>query len=278
MTTEIRELVLGGDGLIGSTLVEILRAKGRRATSLDLKSGFDLRRPFDLRPFEECDRVWFLAWDTGGAKYIEAGDQQLAQYRNNCELSMYTFEAISRTKKPFLFATSQLAGLPNAYGVTKLMSQKWAEQLGGKIARLWNTYGWEEPDVRSHVVTDLVLSGLTRGRIQCLTDGNEHRRFIYKNDCAAALVALFDGERRSADIAGPEWLSIREVAGEIARQLNVEDIGFGDVKGSEIIVDPDNLLPDWRPEVSFPDGVARVIADARAYLGRRQSTTSGRQA
>jgi nucleoside-diphosphate-sugar epimerase len=278
MTTEIRELVLGGDGLIGSTLVEILRAKGRQAVSLDLKSGFDLREPCDMKPFEECDRVWFLAWDTGGAKYIEAGDQQLAQYKNNCELSMYTFEAIARAQKPFLFATSQLAGLPNAYGVTKLMSQKWAEQLGGKIARLWNTYGWEEPDVRSHVVTDLVLSGLTKGRIQCLTDGTEHRRFIYKNDCAAALAALFDGERQTADIAGPKWLSIREVAGEIARQLNVETVGFGDVKGSEIIVDPDNLLPGWQPAVSFPDGIAKVISNARAFLNQQQVTTSGQQA
>jgi nucleoside-diphosphate-sugar epimerase len=275
MTTGIRELVLGGDGLIGSTLIEMLRARGRQATSLDLKSGFDLRAPFDLKPFEECDRVWFLAWDTGGAKYLEAGEQQLAQYKNNCELSMYTFEAISRARKPFVFATSQLASLPNAYGVTKLMSQKWAEQLGGKIARLWNTYGWEEPDVKSHVVTDLVLLGLTKGRIQCLTDGTEHRRFIYKDDCAAALVELFDSEQQTADIAGPKWLSIREVAGEIARQLNVETVAFGDVKGSEIIVDPDNLLPNWQPRVSFTEGISKVISDARAYLQQQRTATVG---
>lgn len=278
MTKGIRELVLGGDGLIGSTLVEMLRARGREVRSLDLKSGFDLRAPFDAKPFEECDRVWFLAWDTGGAKYIEAGDQQVAQYKNNCEISLHTFEAIAHARKPFLFATSQLAGLPNAYGVTKLMSEKWAAQLGGKIARLWNTYGWEEPDVKSHVVTDLVLSALTEGRIRCLTDGREHRRFIYKTDCAAALVELFDGERRTADIAGPKWLTIREVAGEIARQLDVETVEFGELKGSEVIIDPDNLLPGWQPAVAFADGIARVVADARAFLSRRQASASGQQA
>jgi nucleoside-diphosphate-sugar epimerase len=79
----MRELVLGGEGLIGSALVAELRRRGHEARSLDLKSGFDLRRPFDSAPFEECDRVWFLAWDTGGAKYLEAEDQQHAQYRNN---------------------------------------------------------------------------------------------------------------------------------------------------------------------------------------------------
>ena len=95
-----------------------------------------------------------------------------------------------RTSTPFLFVSSQLAGLPTAYGTTKLMAACWSLQLGGKVARLWNTYGWEHPDVRSHVVTDLVLSGLTRGRVTCMTDGMERRRFIYKTDCVDALMKL----------------------------------------------------------------------------------------
>jgi nucleoside-diphosphate-sugar epimerase len=274
---EIRELVLGGDGLIGSTLVEALQKKGHQATSLDLKSGFDLREPFNQTPFNECDRVWFLAWDTGGAKYIEDGEQQLQQYKNNCELSLYTFEAISKAKKPFVFATSQLAGLPNAYGVTKLMSEKWADQLGGKLARLWNTYGWEHPDIKSHVVTDLVLSALTTGKIKCLTNGEEHRRFIYKSDCAAGLMELFDGDLQTADISGPKWLSIREVAEEIGKQLNVE-VELGDRVGSELIADPVNLLPNWAPKVSFQDGIANVINDARNYLQVGQTTAVSSQA
>ena len=86
MVAEMKELVLGGEGLIGSELVRTLRAKGHGVVSLDLKSGHDLRKPFDLKPFEECDRVWFLAWDTGGAKFLEAEDRQHEQYKNNCEL------------------------------------------------------------------------------------------------------------------------------------------------------------------------------------------------
>src|SRR6266516_1350808 len=114
--TEMRELVVGGEGLIGASLAEALRAKGHQVVSLDLKSGFDLRKTFDLAPFENCDRVWFLAWDTGGAKYLEAEDRQHEQYRNNCELSLRIFDALAKTRKPFMFTTSQLAGLPNAYG------------------------------------------------------------------------------------------------------------------------------------------------------------------
>ena len=122
MVAEMKELVLGGEGLIGSELVRTLRAKGHGVVSLDLKSGHDLRKHFDLKPFEECDRVWFLAWDTGGAKFLEAVDRQHQQYKNNCELSLRVFDALAKTKKPFLFTTSQLAGLPNAYGTTKLMA------------------------------------------------------------------------------------------------------------------------------------------------------------
>src|SRR2546423_860863 len=152
------ELVLGGEGLIGASLVQALRARGHDVVSLDLKSGCDLRF-VDNTPFINCERVWFLAWDTGGAKYIGAADKQHQMYKHNCELSARVFDALSETRRPFLFVTSQLAGQPNAYGLTKLVAEHWAVQLGGKLARLWNTYGWEQADVRSHVITDLVISG-----------------------------------------------------------------------------------------------------------------------
>jgi nucleoside-diphosphate-sugar epimerase len=272
MVAEMTELVLGGEGLIGSELVRALNAKGHRTVSLDLKSGCDLRGPLDLKPFAECDRVWFLAWDTGGAKFLEAEDRQHDQYRNNCELSLRIFDALARTKKPFMFTTSQLAGLPNAYGTTKLMAWHWAAHLGGKVARLWNVYGWEHPDHRSHVITDLVLTGL-QGKVKCMTRGEEKRLFLYKTDCVAALLALFDSPLQTAEIAGPAWLKIREVAEEIASQLGVE-LSLGDARGSEVPIDPTELLPNWQPQVSLSEGLARVIADARQYLIENQSTAS----
>jgi len=259
-----RELILGGAGLIGATLAARLRARGHEVVALDLKAGCDLRRVDDA-PFLACDRVWFLAWDTGGAKYIEAAERQHEQYRHNCELSARIFDALARTRRPFLFTTSQLAGRADAYGLTKLMAEHWTRQLGGKVARLWNTYGWEQPDARSHVVTDMVLAGLTRRRVECLTDGAERRRFVYKDDCAAALIALFDSTAQTADIAGSEWLTIRQVAEEIAQQLGVET-RFGTARGAEVIIDPENRLPDWQPAVSLSAGIARVIAEARAYI------------
>ncbi|MFN2405219.1 MAG: NAD-dependent epimerase/dehydratase family protein [Pyrinomonadaceae bacterium] len=259
----MRELVLGGDGLIGSSLVHALTERGHEVRSLDLKSGCDLRY-VDDQPFRDCDRVWFLAWDTGGAKYLEAEDQQHEQYKHNSELCLRIFEALYKTRKPFLFTTSQLAGLPNAYGTTKLMAWHWTLTLGGKVARLWNVYGWEHPTIRSHVITDLVLSGL-RGEVRCMTEGSEQRRFLYKTDCVEALIRLFDGPQQTAEIAANEWTSIRGVAEEVARQLNVKT-QFGEGKGSECLIDPSELLCGWSPSLSLEQGIAAVIKEARVYL------------
>jgi nucleoside-diphosphate-sugar epimerase len=202
-------------------------------------------------------------------KHIEAIDSQHEQFRNNCELSLRVFDILARTRKPFLFVSSQLAVVPSAYGTTKAMGAAWARQLGGKVARLWNVYGWEEPSVRSHVVTDLVLSGL-KGSVTCMTDGLEQRRFLYKSDCVQALMKLFEGDQMVAEIAAPDWTTIRDVGEEIARQLNVP-AKFGDQKGSECLVDPEIVLPGWQPQVSLAEGISKVIAEARAHLNQKRA-------
>jgi nucleoside-diphosphate-sugar epimerase len=266
MATGIKELILGGDGLIGSELVRQLSALGRQVVSLDVKSGCDLRY-VDNIPFEECDRIWFLAWDTGGVKYHSAADKQHQMYKHNCELSARVFDALASTRRPFLFATSQLAGQNTAYGMTKIVGENWAQQLGGKVARLWNTYGWENPDSRSHVITDVVLSGLVDGEVRTMTTGKERRRFIYKSDCAGALIRLFDSEKMTAHIAGDEWVRIEQLAEEAARQLGVK-VKLGQKIGEEVMIDPEDLLPGWSQSVSLAEGISKVIVEAKRYLQR----------
>jgi nucleoside-diphosphate-sugar epimerase len=269
----MRELLLGGEGLIGAALGAELRRMGHQTVSLDLRSGYDLRFA-EMAPFLDCDRVWFLAWDTGGAKYIESRDSQHETYRHNSELSAHVFDLLAHPRKPFVFATSQLAGQPNAYGLTKLLAENWAAHLGGQIARFWNVYGWEEPGRKSHVMTDLVLSGLTEGRVRCLTTGAERRRLLYKTDSALALIALAETGQPAADIAGESWLTVGAVAREVARQLGVPVV-FGERVGSEALLDPKLLLPSWRPRVSLEEGVAKVIAEARAHLAARPAGAAG---
>lgn len=264
MATRITDLVLGGEGLIGAELVRVLRERGSQVVSLDLKSGCDLRYVDNL-PYASADRVWFLAWDTGGAKYHSAPNRQHAMYKHNSELAARVFDALATTGRPFLFVTSQLAGQPTAYGMTKLVAENWARQLGGKVARLWNTYGWESPDERSHVVTDLVLSGLVEGKVRTMTTGVERRRFIYKTDCVNALIDFFESDRMTVDISGTEWITIGRLAEETARLLGVE-VEFGHKIGEEVMIDPADLMEGWEPRIFVSEGLSLVIADAKRYL------------
>lgn len=267
MAARLKELVLGGDGLIGRELCQQLENTGHEVISLDIKSGNDLRH-IDNTPYLKADRVWFLAWDTGGAKYLTSSDLQHQIYGNNCALSVRVFDALCSTKKPFLFVTSQLAGQKTAYGLTKLIAENWAEQLGGQVARLWNTYGWESPDDRSHVVTDLVLSGLSNNTITLMTTGAERRRFIYKSDCAKKLIQIFDKGFTNIDIAGERWITICELATEIARQLH-KPLTIGTLRGEEVMLEPVNCLQSTDPLITLEKGIERVIDEARTYLLKR---------
>ena len=269
----MRELVLGGAGMIGRELVAQLRREGHWVKSLDLRTGEDLRIMELDGSFAEVDRVWFLAWDTGGARYLAKAEMQHQMYLHNCQLSARVFDALSRTKNPFLFVTSQLAGQPTAYGQTKLMAEGWARQLGGWIARLWNIYGWESPDERSHVVTDFVLTGLTQGQVRMMTTGEERRRFLYKSDGVKRLIRFFDGAEKARDVAGSSWIKVGDLAEEVGRQLSC-GVVRGELVGDEVLIDPIPATEvEAGAEVPLSEGLACVIREARGYLGQRGGLT-----
>jgi nucleoside-diphosphate-sugar epimerase len=106
-----------------------------------------------------------------------------------------------------------------------------------------------------------------------MTTGEEKRRFLYKTDCVSALMSLFDGQLNTAEIAGSEWVTIRTVAEEIADQLGVE-AEFGQMRGSEVPINPSELLQGWLPTVSLRDGLAQVISEATSYLQQAQTSTA----
>lgn len=261
----MNDLVLGGAGLVGTPLVRRLRAAGRTVDVVDLKLGTDAMT-LDLARYRDSDRVWFLAWDTGGALYLN-GPTQHQIFRSNSLLCASVFDNVVRAGRPALFVTSQLAGQPNAYGLTKLVGETWARDLGLKVARLWNVYGWEEPGPRAHVVAHLVRSGLASGLVSCQTDGRERRRLLFDADCADALICLFDGSQQEADIAGPEWISIADLVQAVARVTAVP-FRLGELHGSECMLDPTSPPEGWRSRTTLEAGLSQVVVEARRWLGR----------
>lgn len=254
-------VVLGGDGLLGTALRARLRDLGEEEVSFDLKRGFDLRHATPP-PYDGDVYYWFLAWDVGGAKYIMSDRTQLGILRHNLALCERVFPWLSERKASFTFISTQMSGYPNAYGLTKAVGEFWARELGGRVVRLWNIYGAEKSSERSHVVPDLVTQGM-RGQISLMTTGEERRQFLHVDDCVEALLVQRQTGQPIADVTSGEWVPIYDVASIVGHQTRAE-VRRGPVKGYESIVEPRSQLEGWSPAIPLEQGLRQVIDRMRA--------------
>jgi nucleoside-diphosphate-sugar epimerase len=260
----MRNLVLGGSGMIGSHLCEYLTTVGETVINLDLKEGNDLRT-YDLSAHNNIDYVWFLAWDVGGAKYIMNPDNYFSLLHNNIKICNNVFEYLKETNIPFTFASTQLVNTDNVYGLSKIVGEEYTRLLGGQTVRFWNVYGWEEPGEKSHVITDLVLQGLTTGKIHLMTTGEEERQFIHISDCVKNLVALRSEKERVIHFTNGTWYSIKEVAAIIANKLNCK-LSLGDIKGYNNKLDANDTVKLLKFNTTLEEGLQQVIETAKMYL------------
>ncbi|MFM7023975.1 MAG: NAD-dependent epimerase/dehydratase family protein [Flavobacteriales bacterium] len=262
--SRIKNLVLGGSGMIGHHLCTHLEKRGEEVINLDLLNGFDLRKD-DLSKYKDVDFVWFLAWEVGGSKFLTEKSNFIPIIKNNTQICLKVFQFLEDTKIPFIFASTQLAAPDNVYGVTKLLGENWARVLGGKIVRFWNVYGWEDPGDRSHVITDMVLNGLKNKHIQLLTNGEEERQFTFAEDCVRNLysIKLLKGEE--FDLSNGHWISIKNLAYVIAGKLGAE-VSLGTVKGYNNRLDPKHNVHLFNFEYDLGKGIDRVIEEGRKYL------------
>ena len=189
-------LVLGGSGFIGRELIKYLEGKGYFVTNIDLQIGaeFDLNSIIltDIDSYEGC---FFLAWDVGGAKYINQKDSWKSQFANNISILNNIVPQLGASDLPFLFVTSQLAGVDSSpYSLSKLIAEKYLRLFKNCVlARQWNAYGTiEEVSIKSHVISDMVFKAINTGSIKLITDGSEKRRFIHISDICNAYYSLIN--------------------------------------------------------------------------------------
>ncbi|MCX6181586.1 MAG: NAD(P)-dependent oxidoreductase [Bacteroidetes bacterium] len=264
--SKIKNLVLGGSGMIGTHLCEYLRSKGEEVISLDLLDGFDLRKD-NLDRYKDVDFVWFLAWEVGGSKFLNDKDNFISIIKNNTQICSNVFQFLEDTKIPFLFASTQLAAPDNVYGVTKLLGENWTKALGGKIVRFWNVYGWEDPGERSHVITDMVLNALKNKHIQLMTNGEEERQFIYAEDCVRNLYKIKSLKGAEFDLSDGQWISIKDLGQLIAEKLDAR-VSIGSVKGYNNRMDPKHNVDQFEFEFTLSKGIDRVIDYGKKFLTR----------
>jgi nucleoside-diphosphate-sugar epimerase len=140
-------LILGSAGQIGSHLVDYLKRQGENILTMDIESSEweDLRIQDNIileEYLEECDIVYFLAFDVGGAKYLEENQDKHQFIANNMRIMTNTFELLKTYNKPFIFASSQMAEMGySSYGMLKALGEKITRDLGGLVVKFWNVYG-----------------------------------------------------------------------------------------------------------------------------------------
>ncbi|MAT63521.1 MAG: NAD-dependent epimerase/dehydratase [Dehalococcoidia bacterium] len=257
-------LVLGSEGVIGSSLCKYLESCGHEIIRWDIKltNDHDLSNSLNIyklkNAIDESDFVYFLAYDVGGAKYI--WDVDLDFINRNNMIMINTFNLLK--DKKFIFASSTMFNMDNVYGTLKYMGEHYTRKLGGLSARFWNVYGPENVSEKSHVITDMIHKYKANGYIDLMTDGEEERQFLHTDDCAKCLTIVMDNyedirlKTDSVDITSFETNKIIDVAKFIcddvrpsAKNMNTHD-KFNEPR--------EFILHYWKPEITLKEGIASL--------------------
>lgn len=265
MTTN---LVIGSDGFIGKPFCEFLERKGEKVIRFDIKrSKKEDGRSFKF-DFKNIDKVYFLAWDVGGSKYLYESKLQMSQLKWNLDLMYNVFNHLESQKKPFLFISSQLAEeCDTVYGVTKRLGEVWTKELGGTCIRVWNAYGFmEENNVKSHVISDFIHQALKTKKIKMMTNGEEWRQFTHIEDLSNAFYMSLNSKniRRTVyDASSYEWVRIIDIA-KIIGKLTGAKVVPGKNKGHDPLPSINmGRVPGWLPQVELEKGLESMIIQAK---------------
>jgi nucleoside-diphosphate-sugar epimerase len=270
---EMKILVLGSSGQLGSTVSRYLTEEGIEVVPWDIKRTMDedlrVYNPDLLDAMNESDFVYYFASDVGGAKYLEKHQYTHRFIRDNMAIMINTFDALKKTNKPFLYTSSQMATLLNSsYGQMKFLGEKMTSDIGGLTVRLWNIYGVEPNSEKSHVITDFIKMAKTERLIKVRTDGEESRQLLFSGDCATCfllLTQMYDKIDRNQNyhVTSFEWVTVKEVANLIAR-LTDSEVQYSTEKDKtqcNSMHPPDPYIQKyWRPTTSLETGI-RLIYD-----------------
>ena len=279
--------ILGSSGQIGAYLVEHLSAKGHEVIPFDVARhhGEDLTQipNHNLeRAIRDADFVYVLAFDVGGSRYLKKYQHTFDFVNNNTRMMANVFDLLSKYKKRFVFASSQMSNMSySPYGVLKRVGELYTSTLKGLTVKFWNVYGIEKDMDKAHVITDFIRKGFEEKEFDMLTDGTEERQFLYAEDCCEALETVMDNytDFKPEDplhITSFRSDTIRQVADIIQGCFQLE--GIMDVKinsglaKDSVQMDKRNaadtfILDWWIPKTNIQDGIRQVFNDMKKNYG-----------
>jgi len=275
--------ILGSAGQIGAYLSDYLKDKGHHVTNVDIVNGvqYDLRvTPNTVveNAIQYADFVFFLAFDVGGSRYLKKYQHTFEFVNNNTRMMANTFRLLSKFKKRFVFASSQMSNMSySPYGVMKRVGELHTTALKGLTVKFWNVYGIEKDMEKAHVITDFIRRGFEEGQFEMLTDGTEERQFLYAEDCCEALETVMENytDFKSEDplhITSFRSETIKEVAAMIKGCFYMDgmydvEINPGLAKDS-VQMDKRNeadnyILNWWVPKTTIDKGIRKVYNEMK---------------
>ena len=273
-------LILGSDGQIGGHLVDFFRNKKKyKILKFDIVSGnsFDLRN-FNNKKLEnnikKSDFVFFLAFDVGGSRYLKKYQKTFNFLINNLLIMGNVFRLLSKHKKKFIFASSQMSNMDfSPYGTLKRLGEDVTKSLNCLYVKFWNVYGIEKQLEKSHVITDFVIMALNKKKINMLTSGNESREFLYAEDCSEGLFKIMNNfnffvkKNKELHLTTSKKIKIIEIAKIIKKIFLKQNI--------KIQINPSNkkdnlqnninnlsnnfFLKYWKPKIKIENGIEKII-------------------
>ena len=278
-------IVLGGGGFIGGHLAKRLKDEGAFVRIADIKNHefwnhdeichefikCDLTDPNSVKLVitENCDEVYQLAADMGGAGYIFTGNNDANVMCSSAMINLNVAKecVIKKVKKVFysssacmypehnqldpdnpncLESSAYPAEPDSEYGWEKLFSERLFlafnrnYKLDVRVARFHNIFGpkgtWTGGKEKAPAaMIRKVCEAPEDGNIEVWGDGKQTRSFLYVDECVEAVIRLMKSDFIGpVNIGSEEMVTINELA-EIAIKISAKNVRIHNLDGQEFI-------------------------------------------
>jgi len=304
----MKACVLGAGGFIGTHLAIDLKKKGHYVIGCDLKypefsetvcDEFHIR---DLRLKEsfhfikeDCDMIYQLAADMGGAGYIFTGLNDSEIIHNSALINLNTVERMKEVGIKNIFFSSSACIYPSHnqidplnpllseesaypanpdsdYGFEKLFSERLYlaysrnYNFNVTIARLHNVFGPLScfDNGKEKAPAALCRKIINSSNIDIWGNGSQTRSFLYIDECISGIHRLIEsGYRQPVNLGSERMISINDLAYLIAR-LKGKEIKINNIDGPIGVMGrkSDNKLiqevTGWKPEENLEYGLIKL--------------------
>jgi nucleoside-diphosphate-sugar epimerase len=280
-----KAIVLGGGGFIGGHLSKRLKNEGYHVRIADIKNHeyFDHSEichefikcdltdlsAVELVITEDCDEVYQLAADMGGAGYIFTGNNDANVMHGSALINLnVAHECVKKRVKKVFYSSSacmypehnQLdpdnpnceessaypANPDSEYGWEKLFSERLFlaysrnYNLNVRIARFHNIFGpqgtWKGGKEKAPAaMCRKVAEQNDGGTIEVWGDGLQTRSFLYVSECVEAVLRLMESDFTGpVNIGSEEMVTINQLA-EMAIKISGKNIVIHNLDGQDFI-------------------------------------------